>query len=153
MVMLADQALSKPMTMDDDLLLKSLLCVAESLEDLLGPHGARVMLRAAGRRAAANLIDGLPLRLPPDEAVGRSASLLVELGFAERIAMADTSELRVSGLPINRASQELGIAEDGAGRYFFVGLLEGFSRRMSGAQVQVDKCSQDDADDIWSIQL
>jgi hypothetical protein len=29
--------------MDDEMLLESLLCVADRLEDLLGPHGTRVM--------------------------------------------------------------------------------------------------------------
>jgi len=137
--------------MDDELLLKSLLYVAESLEDLLGPNGARVMLRAAGRKAAANLIEGLPLRLTADEAVARSADLLVELGFAERCEVDGTGEVRMSGLPINRAKDELGLGTNGAGRYFCVGLLEGFSRQMSAQPIQVDKCSKQGEDELWRV--
>lgn len=137
--------------MDDELLLKSLLYVAESLEELLGPNGARVMLRAAGRKAAANLIEGLPLRLPADEAVSRSANLLVELGFAESCKVDGAGEVRLSGLPISRAKDELGLGTDGAGRYFCVGLLEGFSRQMSGQPIQVDKCSQQGEVELWRV--
>jgi len=137
--------------MDDELLLKSLLYVAESLEDLLGPNGARVMLRAAGRKAAASLIEGLPLRLTTDEAVARSADLLVELGFAESCGVDGPDKVRVSGLPINRAKVELGLETDGAGRYFCVGLLEGFSRQMSGQPVQVEKCSKQGEDELWRV--
>jgi hypothetical protein len=136
--------------MDDELLLKSLLCVAESLEDLLGPHGARIMLRAAGRKAAANLIEGLPLRLTADEAVARSADLLVQLGFAQT-ARIEASSVRLSGLPITRANHDRGLTVDGSGRYFCVGLLEGFSRQMSGFPIQVDRCTLDGTDELWVV--
>jgi hypothetical protein len=137
--------------MDDDLLLKSLLCVAESLEDLLGQHGARVMLRAAGRKAAASLIEGLPLQLTADEAVSRSADLLEQLGFAERCSVDDGGNLEVSGLPINKAREEMGLTTDGTGRYFCVGLFEGFAREMSGMPIQVDNCDPEGKEELWTV--
>jgi hypothetical protein len=139
--------------MDDELLLKSLLYVADSLEDLLGPKGARVMLRAAGRKAAANLIDGLPLHLPAAEAVARSADLLVELGFAKAGRVHDKGQVRLSGLAITRTRDEMGRSIDGAGRYFCVGLLEGFSRQISGRPVQVPRCKLEGQDEQWKVQV
>ncbi len=126
--MSADQALSEPMAMDDELLLKSLLCVAESLEDLLGPNGARVMLRAAGRKPAANLIGDLPLRLIGGGGRGAFSRPAGELGFAKHAPWMRREMSALSGLPIKRAKNELGLGADGSGRYFCIGSLEGFSQ-------------------------
>jgi hypothetical protein len=52
------------MNMDCEVSLKSLLFIADGLEQLIGQHGAQAVLRSAGQRASANLIEILPLTPP-----------------------------------------------------------------------------------------
>jgi hypothetical protein len=149
--MSADQALSEPMAMDDELLLKSQLCVAKCLEDPLGPNGTRVSLRAAGRKPAASLIGDLPLLLSAEEAMTRSADLLEEFGFAMRCAVDEAGNIHASGLPVKRAKEELGMGADGSGRYSCIGSVEGFSQQTSTVTIQVDKCSQHGEVEPWRV--
>ncbi len=137
--------------MDDGLLLKSLPCVVESLEELMGPNGAREMLHSAGHKPAANLIGALPLHLLVEDTVTRSADWLGELGFADIWTVDGAGDVRLSDLPIKCANHALDLAADGAGEYFCIGPLEECSRQMSSPSIQVDKCSQHGLVQTWSL--
>jgi hypothetical protein len=133
------------MTIDCEVSLKSLLFVAESLDQLLGQHGAQAVLRTAGQRAASNLIDMLPLTLPEDEAARRSGMMLVELGFLRGAELITENEMRVTGNQVILELQSLGMDKVQCMRFYVVGLFEGFYKQMSGSKkkVTVTEASQD----------
>jgi len=140
------------MTIDCEVSLKSLLFVAESLDQLLGQHGAQAVLRTAGQRAASNLIDMLPLTLPEDEAARRSGMMLVELGFLRGAELITENEMRVTGNQVILELQSLGMDKVQCMRFYVVGLFEGFYKQMSGSKkkVTVTEASQDS--ETWRLE-
>ena len=94
---------------DGEISLKSLLFVTESLEQLLGQHGAKAVLRTAGQRAAVNLIEMLPLTLPEDEAARRTGAILVELGFINEMQMPAPDTVQILGNHIFEELDALGL--------------------------------------------
>jgi hypothetical protein len=139
------------MKIDCEVSLKSLLFVAESLEQLLGQHGAQAVLRTAGRRAASSLIDMLPLTLPEDEAVRRSGAVLTELGFLTNLDFTEGNELRIYGNRVLEELRALGITGTWSVRFYVVGLFEGFYRQMSGSNRKIVSIESGQDFEIWRL--
>lgn len=136
---------------DCEVSFKSLLFVAESLEQLLGQHGAQAVLRTAGRRAASNLIDMLPLALAEDESARRSGALLIELGFLRNLDFTAENELRIYGNRMLEELQTLGITGAWAMRFYVVGLFEGFYGQMSGSNRKIVSIESGQDFEIWRL--
>jgi hypothetical protein len=139
------------MNMDCEVSLKSLLFVAEGLEQLIGQHGAQAVLRSAGQRASANLIEMLPLTLPEDEAARRSGMLLVELGFLNGLELSAAGELRVTGNHVMEEMQNVGLDAKSV-RFYVVGLFEGFYKQMSGSKKKVVSVEPGADSEIWRLE-
>ena len=139
------------MSIDCEVSLKSLLFVTESLEQLIGEHGARAVLRTAGQRAAANLIEMLPLTLPGNEAIRRSGAILAELGFIEEMKIPAIDTLHVFGNHVIDEFGKLGLESVQSGSYYVVGLFEGFCRQMSASQKKVTAIEQGQNFEIWRL--
>ena len=141
------------MNIDCEVSLKSLLFVAEGLEQLIGQHGAQAVLRSAGQRASANLIEMLPLTLPEDESARRSGMLLVELGFLAGLELSTSNELRVTGNHVLEEMQNLGLAGCQCVRFYVVGLFEGFYKQMSGSKKKVVSVMETgENSEIWRLE-
>jgi hypothetical protein len=82
---------------DCEMLLKSLVFMAEGVATTIGENGAWATMRLAGHRAAVDLLEALPLVLEVDEAIKRVGPVMVELGFVGGIAVVDDMHLVVSG--------------------------------------------------------
>jgi hypothetical protein len=138
------------MSMDCEVSLKSLLFVAEGLEQLIGQHGAQAVLRSAGQRASANLIEMLPLTLPEDEAARRSGMLLVELGFLNGLELT-ANEMRVTGSHVLEEMQNIGLVAPSV-RFYVVGLFEGFYKQMSGSKRKIVSVELETDSEIWRLE-
>jgi hypothetical protein len=139
------------MNMDSEVSLKSLLYVAEGLEQLIGLHGAQAVLRSAGQRASASLIEMLPLTLPEDEAARRSGMLLVELGFLNGLELTAEGELIATGNHALEEVQNIGLAGAQSVRFYVVGLFEGFYKQMSGSKKKVVSVEPGSNTEIWRL--
>ena len=122
---------------DGEISLKSLLYVTESLEQLIGPHGAKAVLRTAGQRAAIAMIEMLPLSLPEEEAARRSGAILVELGFINELQMPAPGSIQIIGNHIYEELSALGLHGTQSISFYVVGLFEGFYKQMSGSDRKV----------------
>ena len=136
---------------DGEISLKSLLFVTDSLEQLLGQHGAKAVLRTAGQRAAANLIEKLPLSLPEDEAARRTGALLVELGFINELQMPAPDTVQITGNHIYEELEELGLHGTQSACYYLIGLFEGFFKQMSGSARRIVSVEPDKACEFWKL--
>lgn len=139
------------MSIDCEISVKSLLFVTESVENLLGLHGSRAVLRSAGRRAATNLIDMLPLTLAEDEAILRAGSILMELGFVEGLEWSAPDTLRVSGNHILAELAQLGLTGSGSARYYVIGLFEGFFKQLCGSSRKIVGVEVDPYYEYWKL--
>ncbi len=139
------------MNMDCEVSLKSLLFVAEGLEQLIGQHGAQAVLRSAGQHASANLIEMLPLTLSEDEAARRSGMLLVELGFLNGLELSAAGELYVTGNHVLEEMQNIGLDAKSV-RFYVVGLFEGFFKQMSGSKKKVVSVEPGADSEIWRLE-
>jgi predicted hydrocarbon binding protein len=136
---------------DGEISLKSLLFVTESLEQLIGQHGAKAVLRTAGQRAAANLIEMLPLTLPEDEAARRSGAILIELGFINEMQMPDPNTLQIIGNHIYKELKELGLHGTQSACYYVIGLFEGFFKQMSGSARKIISVGPAETGEYWKL--
>ncbi|MFZ5857049.1 MAG: hypothetical protein ACOYZ6_09465 [Chloroflexota bacterium] len=139
------------MNMDCEVSLKSLLFVADGLEQLIGQHGAQAVLRSAGQRASANLIEMLPLTLSEDEAARRSGMMLVELGFLNGLELSAAGELRVTGNHVMEEMQNVSLDAKSV-RFYVVGLFEGFYKQMSGSKKKVVSVEPGADFEIWRLE-
>ena len=139
------------MSIDCEVSLKSLLFVAESLEELLGAHGGQAVMRSAGRRAAANLIDMLPLKLEEETAILRAGNILVELGFISGLEIIAADRLLVCGNQVLKELNHLGLAGVESGRYYVIGLFEGFFRQLSGSARKITSVATDKTNEYWML--
>jgi hypothetical protein len=138
-------------TIDGETSLKSLLFITESLEKLIGVHGAKAILRTAGQQAAVNLIEMLPLTLPEDESILRTGLILVELGFISKLNILSLGRLQIFG---NRFLAELAaLGLDGAqsGQYYVIGLFEGFLKQLSGSTRKVISVESGEGYEYWNL--
>jgi hypothetical protein len=136
---------------DGDISLKSLLFVTESLEQLIGPNGAKAVLRTAGQRAAVNLIEMLPLTLPEDEAIRRTGPILVELGFIGEMKTPTSDCLQVVGNHVLEELATLGLQGFQSGRYYVIGLFEGFFKQMSGSARKIVSVEPGEGCEYWKL--
>ena len=136
---------------DGEISLKSLLFVTESLEQLIGKHGAKAVLRTAGQKAAVNLIEMLPLTLPEDEAARRTGAILVEFGFIDEIQMPSPDTLQILGNHIYEELEELGLNETQSACYYVIGLFEGFFNQMSGSARKIISVEPGEACEYWKL--
>jgi predicted hydrocarbon binding protein len=136
---------------DGEISLKSLLYVAESLEQLIGQHGAKAVLRTAGQRAAVNLIEMLPLALPEDEASRRTGAILVELGFIEGFEMPSPDTVEIIGSHIYEELEALKLLGTQSACFYMIGLFEGFFKQMSGSTKKVTSVEQGKACEFWNL--
>ena len=137
--------------MDPDIIAKSFFFTTESLEQLLGRHGAQAVLRSAGQRAAGSLIDMLPLSLAEQEAAQRSGEILKELGFVSDMEFTPPGCLRIDGNRFQMELETLGLGSSGSGRYFVIGLFEGFFKQLSGSSRKVRAPRSDDGCEYWEL--
>jgi hypothetical protein len=56
--------------MDSEIVLKSMIFMAEGVASIIGDKGARAVMRQAGQRAAVNLLEALPLQVQVDDRGG-----------------------------------------------------------------------------------
>ena len=140
------------MTIDNEISLKSLLFITESLEQLLGQHGAQAVLRTAGQRAAVNLIEMLPLTLPENEAASRSGAILAELGFIGEMQTIAADMLQVNGNRFIEELQALGLKASQSGRFYVIGLFEGFFKQLSGSNRKVVTVEIKENDEYWKLE-
>lgn len=131
--------------------LKSLLFVTESLEKLIGPHGAKAVLRTAGQRAAVALIEMLPLTLPDDEAARRTGALLIDLGFINELQMPAPDTVQILGNHIYEELEALGIHDTQSACYYVIGLFEGFFKQMSGSDRKIISVEPGKDCEYWKL--
>ena len=136
---------------DGEITLKSLLFVTGSLEQLIGQHGAKAVLRRAGQRAAANLIEMLPLTLPEDEAARRTGAILIELGFINEMQMPDTDTVQIFGNHIYEELEALNLQGTQSACYYIIGLFEGFFKQMSGSSKKINSVESGQACEFWKL--
>jgi predicted hydrocarbon binding protein len=136
---------------DGDISLKSLLYVTESLEQLIGQHGAKAVLRAAGQRAAVNLIEMLPLTLPEEEAARRTGSVLIELGFFDGMEMPTPETIIISGSHIYEELEAIQLQGVQSSCFFVIGLFEGFFKQMSGSSKKIISVETGKACEYWKL--
>jgi hypothetical protein len=136
---------------DGEISLKSLLYVTESLEQLIGPHGAKAVLRTAGQRAAIAMIEMLPLSLPEEEAARRSGAILVELGFINELQMPAPGSIQIIGNHIYEELSALGLHGTQSVSFYVVGLFEGFFKQMSGSDRKVVSVEPGKDCEIWKL--
>jgi predicted hydrocarbon binding protein len=136
---------------DGEISLKSLLYVAESLEQLIGGNGAKAVLRTAGARAAVNLIEMLPLTVPEDDAILRTGALLVELGFISALQQVDPDTLQISCGEFMKQVELLGLQGVQSTCYYVIGLFEGFFKQMSGSKLKVVSIETSQGMEIWKL--
>lgn len=139
------------MSIDCEVSLKSLLFVAESLEELLGVHGAQAVMRSAGRRAAISLIEMLPLKLDEETAILRAGNILIELGFVSGLEIIATGKLQIHENQVPKELKQLGLAKIEAGRYYVIGLFEGFFRQLSGSARKITGVETDKFNEYWIL--
>jgi hypothetical protein len=139
------------MTIDCEVSFKSLLFLIESLEQLLGQHGAQAVMRSAGRRAAADLIDMLPLTLTEDVALLRAGNILAELGFIMELKVSAPDQLLVVGNHVLEQQGSLGLHGVEAGRFYVIGLFEGFFKQLSGSSRKVVCVESKNHFEIWKV--
>jgi hypothetical protein len=142
----------KDMSIDCEVSVKSLLFVTASLEQLLGQHGSQAILRSAGRRAAASLIDMLPLTLTEDEAVLRAGGILVELGLIASLERCAPDRLQVSGNRVLEELAQLGLTGTGSARYYVIGLFEGFFKQLSGSSRKIVGVEANQHYEYWKLE-
>ena len=136
---------------DGDISLKSLLFVTESLEQLIGPNGAKAVLRTAGQRAAVNLIEMLRLALPEDESIRRTGPLLVELGFIGAMENLACDRLQIIGNRVLEELAALGLQGFQSGRHYVIGLFEGFFEQMSGSARKIVSVEPGEGCEYWIL--
>jgi len=136
---------------DGDISLKSLLLVSESIEQLIGKNGAKVVQRQAGQRAASRLIDMLPLVLPEPDAIQQSGEIMVELGFIQGLEIVEAGVIRINGNNYMHEIQELGLGCSLSGTYYLVGLFEGFFNQLSGLKKKVISIETTPEGEIWKL--
>jgi len=136
---------------DGEISLKSLLFVTESLEHLIGQHGAKAVLRTAGQRAAVNLIEMLPLSLPDDEAARRTGAILVELGFINELQMPAPDSVQIIGNHIYEELEGLGLHGIQSADYYVIGLFEGFFKQMSGSDRKIISVEAGKDCEYWKL--
>jgi hypothetical protein len=137
--------------MDGEISYKSLLYVTESLEKLIGANGAKAVLRTAGQRAAVNLIEMLPLTLPEEEAARRIGPMLAELDFIGEMNVLSPDRLQVTGNHVLDELAALGLEGIQSGRYYVIGLFEGFFKQLSGSTRKVVAVEPREECEIWIL--
>ena len=138
---------------DCETLLRSLVFMADGVAATIGDMGARATMRLAGHRAAASLLEALPLRLEPDEAIRRAGPVMAELGFLDRIERLDAANLVVHGSVIIRLLRSLQREpQTHAACYYTIGLFEGFVNVMSHERVSVVRHEIRGETEKWTIE-
>jgi hypothetical protein len=136
---------------DSEISMKSLLFVTESLEQLIGLNGAKAVLRAAGQRAAVNLIEMLPLNLSETDAIQSIGPIMVDLGFISDMVMVAPNRLLVTGNQVIKELSALGLEGTVSGRHYVFGLFEGFFRQLTGSSRKVISVDVDDQGEWWNL--
>jgi len=136
---------------DGEISLKSLLFITASLEQLLGQHGAKAILRTAGQRAAVNLIEMLPLTLPEEDAARRTGLILAELGFFDEMQMPAPDTLLIAGNHFFEELEALGLQGTQSARYYIIGLFEGFFKQMSSSDKKIVSIEPGKTYEYWKL--
>ncbi len=138
-------------SIDGETSLKSLLFLFESVEQLIGQHGAKAIMRSAGQRAAVNLIEMLPLTVSESEAIRRTGAVLAELGFIKEIREPEPGTLQVFGNHIIEALEGLNLHDTKSGSYYVIGLFEGFFNKMSGSPHKIISVEPGEGYETWKL--
>lgn len=136
---------------DAEISMKSLLYVTESVEQLVGANGAKAVLRAAGQRAAVNLIEMLPLNLSESEAIDSVGPILIDLGFISDMKMVSEDRLLVTGNQVLIELAKLGLGGNQSGRHYVIGLFEGFFKQLTGSPRKVKSYDPAEDGEYWNL--
>ncbi len=140
--------------MDSEILLKSMIYMAEGVASIIGDNGARAAMRQAGHSAAVNLLEALPLELPVDQAVMRAGPIMQALGFVGEIELKDANHFAIRDNAIAQMLDSLHLVNvRHPARYYLFGLLEGFVHVLSKARISVVQCEVVDNCELWTIHL
>jgi hypothetical protein len=136
---------------DVEVSMKSLLFITEALEQLIGANGAKAVLRSAGQRAAGNLIEMLPLELTEADAIIRTGPLMQDLGFIDTLQLVADNRIQVTGNQVMLEISNLQLQGSQSGRYYVVGLFEGFFKTLSGSARKVISVETTPEGEYWNL--
>lgn len=137
---------------DSELVLKSLVFMADSLAKNIGESGARALLRQSGHDAAIRLMEEFPTQMEIAEAIPQACPVLEALGFARQVKLVDAHTIVVSGNAITAMAFELGLATPRHPVYYYaIGLFEGLVYMMSHTHVGIVRCEVEQDHETWTI--
>ena len=139
--------------MDSEILLKSLIFMAEGLAGTIGENGARAIIRQSGSRAAANFLEAIPLKVELADAIQRACTVMEELGFAKQVKLIDEKHLSVQFNVVSDTLKAMGqSAERHPAVYYVIGLFEGFVQVISEGRTKVLNHEINDQGEIWILE-
>jgi hypothetical protein len=139
--------------LDNELLLKSLIFMADGVATIIGENGARATMRLAGHRAAVNLLEALPLLLEADAAIQRAGPIMQALGYVQEMTREDDSHILVRGNVIAEVLRELGLElSRHPACYYIIGLFEGFVYVLSRTHISVVRHEMRGDSELWTLQ-
>jgi hypothetical protein len=138
---------------DCEMLIKSMVFMADGVAETLGENGARAAMRQAGHRAATNLLDALPLRVSVPDALVRACPIIEALGLASDCHPLDERHIAVKGNTLSETVRAMGMAPDRhpAG-YYALGLFEGLIASLTKTRVRVVRQENHGDDEVWAVQ-
>jgi hypothetical protein len=137
---------------DGELVLKSLVFMADSLAKNIGENGARALLRQSGHYAAVRLMEEFPTQIDIAEAVPQACPVLEALGFAQQVKLIDAHTILVRGNAITAMTHELGVATPRHPVYYYsIGLFEGLVFMMTNSHIGIVQCAVEEDQETWTI--
>ncbi|MBI5033896.1 MAG: hypothetical protein HZB51_25535 [Chloroflexi bacterium] len=137
---------------DYEIILKSLVFVADGLAKDLGENGARALLRQSGHHAAVNLVGEWHEQVDVAEAISQACPVLETLGFARQVKLQDANHIVVRGNVITAMVQQLELPSTRHPVYHYaIGLFEGLVYVISKAHVGIVHHELEDDCEIWTI--
>ncbi len=137
---------------DSEIVLKSLVFVADGLAKNIGENGARALIRQCGHHAAANLMEEFPVSVDVAEAIQQACPILEALGFARQVRLADPSHVVVRGNAIAEMVRQLGLPLARHPVYHYpIGVFEGLVYNMCKTRIAIVAHEINDAGEIWTL--
>ncbi|MBI5303931.1 MAG: hypothetical protein HY868_17475 [Chloroflexi bacterium] len=137
---------------DYEIILKSLVFVADGLAKDLGENGARALLRQSGHHAAINLVGEWHEQVDVAEAVAQACPVLEALGFAQQVNLLDATHVVVRGNVITAMVEQLGLPTARHPIYYYaIGLFEGLVYVISKTHVGIVRHELKDDSEVWTL--
>ncbi|MCS7083527.1 MAG: hypothetical protein NZL90_00905 [Aquificaceae bacterium] len=124
---------------DPEILIFSIVKMAEGVKGVIGDKGSKAVLRDSGRHAGPKMFENLmghfPETLPREDAIARTCTLMQELGFAEQVFKQDKqvvfhNDAFTPAMEGDLANSPL--------IYFLMGLIEGFVQYLSKEKLTLE---------------